>query len=104
MQGTTLYKIPQPEQYISDYYEIAFFRRPGIEEVYTYIEYHGWWNEDQRTPIHNRSTISAEEGVSLEEAEEWYEKQIKHRAREGFIYAFSPNPFGDGPTVVHDHA
>jgi hypothetical protein len=50
--------------------------------------------------MHNIITISPDEGCSLKEAEDLYDKQIQHRAREGFKYAFSPNPFGDGPRVI----
>ena len=107
MQATTLYKTAGPTRYRSEYYEIAFMERLRPEGqplseplVYTYIEYHGWWDEEQERPIHNQSTISPSEGVSSEEAERWYHAQIQHRAREGFIYAFTPNPFGYGPSVI----
>jgi hypothetical protein len=101
MGQTTLYKVPNPVSYISEYYEIAVLAIPNTApRVYRFVEFHGWWDEENKKPIHNLSTISPEKGLTSDEAEANYESQVQHRAREGFIYSFSPNPFGDGPIVV----
>jgi hypothetical protein len=86
---------------VSEYYEEAVIPHPNDErDAYQFLEFHGWWDESQKRPMHNIITISPDEGCSLKEAEDLYDKQIQHRAREGFKYAFSPNPFGDGPRVI----
>ena len=97
----TLYKTATPQSFLSEYYEIAVLSRPGNQSgEYMFIELHGWWDEEAKEPKHNVVTINPEEGLTLEEAEEMYRKQREHRARSGFIYSFSQNPFGEGPRVI----
>jgi hypothetical protein len=97
----TLYKTGTPERFLSEYYEMAVLAIPGIEpRVYKFIELHGWWDEAEKMAKNNFTTICPEEGLTYEEAAEMFNKQREHRARGGFVYSFSQNPFGEGPHVI----
>jgi hypothetical protein len=98
---TTLYKTETPEKFVSEYYEMAVLPRPGGNPSdYIFIEMHGWWDEGERRAVNNVTTICPDEGMTFEEAEKMYEEHVENKARCGFIYAFSQNPFGYGPTVI----
>jgi hypothetical protein len=98
---TTLYRTATPEKFVSEYYEIAVLARPGATPSdYMFVEMHGWWDEGERRPVNNITTICPEEGMTFEEAKKMYETQVEHRARSGFIYSFTQNPFGNGPSVI----
>lgn len=98
---TTLYKTATPEKFVSEYYEMAILHRPGgNQSEYVFIELHGWWDESQKQAMHNTTTICPEEGMTFEEAQKMYDEHVNDKAHCGFVYAFTQNPFGYGPTVI----
>jgi hypothetical protein len=71
--AATLYKTSEPTEYVSEYYEEAVIPHPNDErDAYQFLEFHGWWDESQKRPMHNIITISPDEGCSLKEAEDLY--------------------------------
>lgn len=97
----TLYNTESPQKFISEYYEIIVLARPGNDSHgYMFIECHGWWDESEKRPKNDFVTKCPEDGMTIEEAEEMYLAQRVHRARGGFIYSFTQNPFGFGPRVI----
>ncbi len=62
--------------------------------VYFVRERHGWYSDAEKRAIHNTTTLNPEEGFdTYAEAEAMYNKQIAHRASEGFVHSFSLDPF-----------
>jgi hypothetical protein len=95
----TLYKTSSPEVGKSECYELSLKVLPGVEaRVYAFQEDHGWWDERTKTFIHHVTTIdTAQEGVTLEEAEAMYAKARANRAKSGFVHSFAPDYYGDKP-------
>lgn len=93
----TLYKTRTPEVGKSECYELSLRAVPGTNpRAYAFKEDHGWWDDAAREFIHHITTINtAEEGISLEEAQEMYIKARAYRARGGFVHSFAPDYYGD---------
>jgi hypothetical protein len=70
--------------------KFSAFGKPGffLEEI------HGWWDESDKKLVHKVVTLSPEKGSpTLVEVLTRYDEQVKHRAREGFVYSFRIDPY-----------
>ncbi len=84
---------------MSECYEISLKFLPGTDpRGYVFREDHGGWDEGTKTFVHRVTTINtAEEGITLEEAEDMYTKARSSRARSGFVHSFAPDYSGEKP-------
>jgi hypothetical protein len=94
----TLYNTNVPEEL-----EHAEFYQPRIEKVctqtgallYFVTEIHGWWEPGTKHAPNVQKTLdprpNPEHGFfRFDDAKLEYEKQLRHRASEGFIHSFAP--------------
>lgn len=92
MRFETLYKTEHPERLnFAEYYQpqIEMELRNG-KWIYFVREKHGWFNDTEKRPVHHLNTLNPEDGFeSFDEAARAYERQVQHRATEGFVHSFS---------------
>jgi len=61
-------------------------------------ECYGWWDENEKKFIHHVETLNtASEGVTHEEAQAIYLQARSNRVRDGFVYSFAEDLYGNGP-------
>jgi hypothetical protein len=92
----TLYKTATPEAYVWDgeYYTLFLSSPTASSSGYKLTEKHGWWDDVQKKPISNTTTLSPEDGfATFEEGEAAFNQQKMHRARGDFVHSFAPDPF-----------
>lgn len=90
----TLYKTNVPEELerAEYYHPMLDVQTVGSSCRYFVRETHGWFSDPEKKNFHHVSTLNptAEEGFdSYEEAKRKYDEQVRHRAKEGFVHAFS---------------
>lgn len=96
----TLYKTDSPKNFANgEYYQIHLdfqIHRDTGKQVFFVREKHGYFDNQKRRMVHSISTLDPDfsEGLTnFQEAQEKYERQLQHRASEGFVHAFSIDPF-----------
>ena len=95
----TLYKTDKPTDFANgEYYQIHLDTMiQNGKHLFVVRELHGWFDDQQKKNANMTTTLSPEEGVSFEEAEKLYQKQMKHRAAGGFVHCFFFDPFKNPP-------
>src|ERR1017187_10788952 len=84
MYEETLYQTDKPEKNKSECYELSVKTIPGLmgERVWTFREFHGWWNDVSKEYEMSRTTINTEEeGIRLEEAHHMLNETKTHLVR-----------------------
>jgi hypothetical protein len=94
----TLYKTDSPADFgNSEYYQVQLDVGEGAApgtHVYFVREQHGYFDNANKRAVHPVMTLSPQEGfATFEEAEARYQEQLRHRASEGFVHAFSLDPW-----------
>ena len=94
----TLYKTDSPIDFENgEYYQVQLESRPDhASKTYRYFvsEKHGYFDNSQKRNVNMTTTFAPDEGFStMPEARARYEQQLARRASEGFVYAFSFDPF-----------
>jgi hypothetical protein len=61
------------------------------KDSYFVRERHGYFDDRQKKLVHHHLTLNPDEGFpTVEDALAGYDAQLKHRAAQGFVHAFSP--------------
>ena len=94
----TLYKTDSPKDFANgEYFQVHFNVETNPvtgKQAFFVREKHGYFDNEQKRAVHPVTTFAPEEGfTTFEEAAERYEQQLRHRASEGFVHAFSVDPF-----------
>ena len=94
----TLYRTDAPKDFANgEYYQVRIECRPDLAsnvQRFFVRENHGYFDNSQRRAVHSVTTFAPDEGFpTVEEAVAQYEQQLAHRASEGFVHAFSLDPF-----------
>ena len=101
MHFETLYKTNRPEEMEqAEYYQPHDAQFTNGAWLWFVREKHGWWHAANKRAVNHATTLSPEEGVTELEARVWFDKQQRHRASEGFVYAFSIDYFAEGGAIV----
>jgi hypothetical protein len=67
--------------------------RRGKGEVFFVRETHGYFDDQQKKMKNQTQTFNPDEPFeSREEAEKWYENQLRVRAASGFVHVFAWDP------------
>jgi hypothetical protein len=99
----TVYRTPNPEIEASEAYEIMIERVPGVSDTqkcWIVRELHGYWDEGVKTFHHKVETLHPADRahlLTLQEAIDQANEQVRHRAREGFRFLFTLNWNGAEP-------
>jgi hypothetical protein len=99
MMFETLYRADPRGKSFADLSEVEYFQpridreKRGEKYVFFGRETHGYF-DDQRKKLENLTeTFNPEEPFeSWDEAQRWYEQQLKFRASTGFVHAFAWDP------------
>jgi len=96
----TLYKSDSPKDFANgEYYQIHLdfdINRDNGKQLFFVREKHGYFDNQTKRMVHSVSTLDPtfDEGfTNLDEGKERYERQLQRRASEGFVHAFSIDPF-----------
>lgn len=88
-RGKSFANLPETE-----YYQPRIDReRRGGKDVFFVRETHGYFDDQQKELRSLTETFNPEEPFeSWDEAEHWYEQQLRKRASNGFVHAFVLDP------------
>ena len=91
----TLYRTKTPDQHTSECYELVLRKKPvGNQYAYFLKEVHGWWDDPMKEFLHKQTSFAPDDGYpTQEEALDRYNQQRSIRAKDGFIYSFTRNPW-----------
>jgi hypothetical protein len=95
----TLYRTDPRGKSFADLSETEYFQ-PRIDRemrgdryVFVVRETHGYFDDRQKRVESLTETFNPDEPFdSWDEAQRWYEQQLRHRASSGFVHAFAWDP------------
>ena len=99
MMFETLYRADPRGKSFADLSETEYFQpridreRRGEKYVFFARETHGYFDDQQKKLESLTETFNPEEPFeNWDEAQRWYEQQLKFRASTGFVHAFALDP------------
>src|ERR1039458_10134599 len=98
MAMATLYKTNVPTDFeTGEYYQPSLtVERVGGDYRYFVREKHGWFSAKEKRIVHAIHTLAPEDGfANIDDAMELYNRQIRHRASEGFRHQFEFDPMAE---------
>ena len=102
----TLYKIPNPQLGVSEYYCVFAEVLPSATDpVRRWVvgETHGWWDDAAKQAVNGVQTLSPTDPkhcVSLHDAFELIENQVRSRVGDGFKYLAELDPYTGKTTIT----
>jgi hypothetical protein len=88
----TLYKTTLPEKGKSECYVLVLTSRLASgRRVFAFMEEHGKWNNSLMRFLHEVKSVSAEEGLTGEDALKMYKSSKENLAKLGFVHSFVPD-------------
>jgi hypothetical protein len=88
----TLYKTSLPEKEKSECYVLLLTSRLARgRRVFAFMEEHGKWNDSLMRFLYEVKSVSAEEGITYDDALNMYKTSKGNLAQLGFVYSFIPD-------------
>jgi hypothetical protein len=88
----TLYKTANPEREKSECYVLVLTSRVASgRRVFAFMEEHGKWDDGFMRFLFQVNSVSAEEGLTYDEALEMYKASKQNLAEKGFVHSFVPD-------------
>jgi hypothetical protein len=86
-----MYSTAKPERDRSESFLLVLTsRKVHGQRAYAFMQEHGQWNPELNRYVHQVSSILADEGTTLHEAQELYEEAKSKLAERGFVHSFFP--------------
>lgn len=104
----TLYNTGNPDKEKSERYILVLTPKPASKgRRYSFMEKHGYWDDDQKRLHFDVTSIRTEEQMTYEDGLEAYNSARRRLAEKGFIHSFIPDFLRTKPhvyQVIDSHA